>query len=497
LYFTGSSFYFISVSFFLLFFLFNYYGAINKKYISNEKRNGCSKIAKEISGVYLLDSNLQWNLDLDYLTSRAVFILSLNTFYNSASDITLLGIENAVVEASESFQNMSSYNLAYTTLKSVTYFRYLGVFSNHFIQTTGDATSLYTLSDYSLVQASSASGVCNIEGYLNFDQTSSEIKNVWTNLTEITNSKEIECSTFLNPLAKVNNNNNNTIRDEPVHNRILYNQLTYILDVHTFTIAMSINLDYNSADDLSYVVNLKETQFYFHGKQYIIKEHSDDRYDMKNIFCLMANSSDSSSSSSSSSSSHNEVKKFVTKLCFINILHVLALPIFNHIGNSFIQPEYCDCTSKVGYSERCNMFNLMTGIVFYKRLHDNETIVDDVIRLMTLANRYESYEEFNNASYLAQFYSYDQQTTMHHSNALHESFDFCRINSSSYSNNMNETATTTDDDDETLSCSMINIYNMQDPLYPNYFVNRFTGYKEFNGSCSDFYKFKSKLVANR
>ena len=206
MYFAGSIFYFISVSLFLLFFLFNYYGAINKKYISNEKRNGCSKIAKEISGVYLLDSNLQWNLDLDYLTSRAVFILSLNTFHNSASDITILGIENAVVEASESFQNMSSYNLAYSILKSVTYFRYLGVFSNHFIQTTGDAISLYTLSDYSLVQASSASGVCNIEGYLNFDQTSAEIKNVWTNRTEITNSKEIECSTFLNPSAKVDNN---------------------------------------------------------------------------------------------------------------------------------------------------------------------------------------------------------------------------------------------------------------------------------------------------
>jgi hypothetical protein len=408
----------------------------------------------------LLDSNLQWNLDLDYLTSRAVFILSLNTFYNSASDITILGIENAVVEASESFQNMSSYNLAYSILKSVTYFRYLGVFSNHFIQTTGDATSLYTLSDYSLVQASSASGVCNIEGYLNFDQTSAEIKNVWTNRTDITNSKEIECSTFLNPFAKVdryknnndNNDYNNTIRDEPVHNRILYNQLTYLLDVHTFTIAMSINLDYNSVDDLSYVFDPEEIQFYFHGEQYTIKEHSDDRYDMKNIFCLMTNSS---------SSSHNKVKKFVTKLCFINIFQALALPIFNHIGNSFIQPEYCDCTSQVGYSKRCNMFNLMTGILFYKRLHDDETVVNDVIRLMTLANRYESYEEFNNASYLAQSYSYDQQTTMNHPNALNASFDFCRINSSSYSSNMDETATA---NDETSSCRMINIYNMQDPL---------------------------------
>jgi len=479
----GSIFYFTSLTLFLLFFLFEYFNAINKKYISNEVRKGCYKIAKDISGVYLLDSNLRWNLHFDYLTTRAVFKLSLNSFYNSASDITKLGIENAVVEASESFQSMSSYNLAYSILKSVTYFRYLGLFRNHFIQTTGDAISLYALSDYSLVQASSASGVCNIEGYLNFDQTSAEIKNVWTNLTEVTNKKAIECKTFQSAVVynKNKNNTGTTIRDEPVHNRILYNQLTYILDVHTFTIAMSINLDYNSVDDLSYVVNPKEIQFYFHGEQYTIKEHSDDRYDMKNIYCLMANSSDSS---------NHKVKEFVTKLCFINIWHALTLPIFNHIGNSFIQPEYCDCTSKVGYSERCNMFNFMTGIVFYKRLHDDETVVNDVIRLMTLANRYESYEEFNNASYLAQFYSYDQQTSMNHSNALNTSFDFCRINSSSY---MDETATTV----ETSLCSMVNIYNMQDPMHPNYFVNRFTGYKEFNGSCSDFYRFKSKLVANR
>ena len=450
------------------------------------------------------------------MTSRAVFILSLNTFSNSASDITTLGIEEALVEASESFQNMSSYNLAYTTLKSVTYFRYLGVFSNHYIQTTGDATSLYALSDYSSVQASSALGVCNIEGYLNFDQSSSEIKTVWTNLKDVIDSKEIECNSFLNPSVVLVNNNNNTnittttIRDEPIRNRLLYSQLTYILDVHTFTIDMSINLGYNSVDHLSYVVNFKEKQFYFHGEHYTIKEYSDDRYKMKNIFCLVAKSSDTSSSDTSSDSSNIKiVKTFVSKLCFISVLNVLALPIFNHIGNSFIQPEYCDCSSKVGYSERCNMFNLMTGIVFYKRLHNNETIVNDVIRLMTLVNRYESYEEFNNASYLAQFYSYDQQTTLNHPNVLNTSFDFCRINSSAYSsymddNNNNsettrtdETTTTTTNDDEMSSCSMINIYNMQDPLYPSYFVNQFTGYKEFNGSCTDFYRFKSKLVANR
>ena len=123
----------------------------------------------------------------------------------------------------------------------------------------------------------------------------------------------------------------------------------------------------NSSDDLSYVVNPKETQFHFHEEQYTIKEHSDDRYDMKNIYCLMASSSSSNNNSSSSSS---------------------------------------------------------------------------------------------------------------------------RINSSSYSSNMDEI-------DETSSCRMINIYNMQNPLYPSYFVNRFTGYKEFNGSCSVSYKFKSKLVANR
>lgn len=461
IYHIGIPLYIVAICLFVFFVYYNYISAVGRKFISiDDTSSECFNVDKAVSGEYLLDSNLYWDNEKEYTASKAVFKITLNTFRNNVSDITVAGIKSTIYNAIIAFAELKTHNLAYTILLSMTYYRYLGTLRNHYLQTTGESPTVYLLSDYSLVTASSGKGVCNQDGIINYDFSKSQVQYTWYNVTDL---KSCEA---LNLIVEVYNKSN----DEPIRNKVSFSKKVYSLDTHTFTITTSINLGYNLLSDLSYVYNEKETKFQFNGLGYTIQEYTDLRHSMNNLLCAVNDTTAPENS--------------ITELCFIQAfpLHVYSLPIFNHIGNSFLHPEYCDCGSpKVGQSNKCNLFNLMSGKLFFNRKHEDETFADDAIRLMILRSRFESYDALNKAAYLAQFYSYDRSLTDNNTNLVASAFDFCSIQYSS-------------GDEE--YCSMINAYNIQDPVHPNFVVSNMLGFKQFEGSCRNFYKFNGIVTAD-
>jgi len=456
----GIPLYIIAICLFFFFGFYNYTSAVDQKFISIvDTSNECSNVDKAVSGEHFLDSNLYWDNEKEYIASQAVFKIKLNTFRNTVSDITIAGIKSKIYNAMIAFAELKTHNLAYTILLSITYYRYLGTLKNHYLQTTGESSSIYLLSDYSLVTASSAKGICDQDGIINYDLSRSQVHFIWNNITEL------KSCDAMNLIVDIYNKSN----DEPIPNKSLFSKKVFLLDTHTFTITTSINLGYNLLSDLTYVYNEKETKFQFDGLGYTIKEYTDLRYSMNDLFCAV-NDTEAPENS-------------ITELCFVQAfpLHVYSLPIFNHIGNSFLHPDYCDCSiPEVGQSDKCNLFNLMSGKLYFNRKHKDETFADDAIRLMILRSRFESYDALNKAAYSAQFYSYDSSLTENNPNMLVSAFDFCSIQSSS--------------DEE--HCSMINLYNIQDPGQPNFVVSRMLGFKQFEGSCKNFYKFNDNVTAD-
>jgi len=433
---------------------------VSTPFISLQSSAKCVDVKKTISGIYSFDTKQNWDSDGNYVPSNAAFILELNAFTDSTSDITVSGIKEAIYNAAVTFHEMKHHNLAYTMLLGVTYMRLVGTLKNQMVRVVGDVVPIYgpyTITDYSFVTAHNIDGVCKVNGSISLDFATSQVRNTFSkDLTACSNG----ISTYINKAPY------NWMKDEPLHNNVLFNDATYVVDLHTFAIAMSVNLGFISLSDLiPKQPSTTDIIFDFQGTSYTLKRYTDPRYSMKNIVCPVNNTP--------------IITKFnITQVCFVKVypFFIYGLPLFNHIGNSYQRPQYCDCNSSIGTSKNCNKFNWMSGLMFYRRRSKKETYVDDAIRLMTLIQKKTSYEMLNDEAYLAQFYGYGSPLTEINSAAYMKSFDFCRI------------------DDHQESCTMINLYSIQDPAETKYIINLDYGTEQRYGSCSNFYEFSPALT---
>lgn len=71
------------------------------------------------------------------------------------------------------------------------------------------------------------------------------------------------------------------------------------------------------------------------------------------------------------------------------------------MGANLFEAEYCDCEKpSIGNSKHCNIFNMMSGIIYYKRENAFPNVITDAKRLIELVGKYDTYADFNRAAYL-------------------------------------------------------------------------------------------------
>ena len=404
-----------------------------------------------------------------------MYKLKLDSFTINGSTMNREVIQQEIIRANKIFQKESSENLAYNLLLAMTYFRWIGQGKVQSLETTGDSGTIYSLiSQNALVSVSSIEGICDVSSILQYNPSLYEVKNVWADVKKLNRSSSCKV-----PFHKISMGSNGPSRDVPYSplssssssSSSIQQSITFILDVHSFTIALSINLGYNDISYLTYVHSLTgmdETSFIYNNIKYAIREYTDDRYLMQNIFCA--------TNISSSSVSGNEQIFFVPTLCFVRYFNMYALPLLNHIGKSFLSPIYCDCSTqnKTEESKECNRFNLMSSLIYF----NNDDLNDNAISLMALVSSQRSYADLNKASYNAQFYSYHSNLTQN----LQEYFEFCSLSSSSTSSNSHDR-----------SCSMTTLYDIDYVMNSTHYVNSVFSFKRVRGYCNPFYYFKDEV----
>ena len=125
----------------------------------------------------------------------------------------------------------------------------------------------------------------------------------------------------------------------------------------------------------------------YKGVSYQLLRYNDDRYSMEDVLCIQ---------------NQTEIPPGgvgVQQLCVFEYNNYLALPTYNHMGMHLFEPEYCDCSSPTGTSKQCNMFNLMSGTIYYKRNSSAYDHITDITRFIELVSKYNSYQDFNRAAY--------------------------------------------------------------------------------------------------
>ena len=481
-YFWGTIIYSIWLGSFVVFF---YYGFINggERSLSLVSSSDCSEVSKQVSGIFYLDDQQLWNIDDGYTSSSAMYKLTLNSFTINGSVMNQEVIKNEIIRANNRFQKESSENLAYNLLLAITYFRWIGQGKVQSLQTTGDSGTIYSLiTQNALVSVSSIKGICDISGLVQYSPSLYQVENIWSDFKKLNQS-----SLCQGPFYKISMGSNGPSHDDDVpYSSLLLSSssssqqsITFILDVHSFTIALSINLGYNDINYLTYITSMDEKQFTYNNIKYVIREYSDDRYQMKNIFCAT-----NISLSTTTSTAGTEQLFFVPTLCFVKYFNMYALPLLNHIGTSFLSPIYCDCLSEnIGKSKQCNRFNLMSSLIYF----NDDNLINNAMKLMALVSSKESYADLNKASYNAQFYSYHSNLTQN----LQEYFQFCSL--SSLSSSLSSSSTTNSKSYEGSSCSMTTLYDIDYVMNSEYYVNSIFAFKNDNGSCNPFYFFKQKV----
>ena len=345
-YFWGTIIYTIWLGSFVVFF---YIGFINggEHTLSLVRDSYCVEVSKQVSGIFYLDNQQLWNVDDGYISSSAMYKLTLNSFTINGSTMNREVIQQEIIRANKIFQKESSENLGYNLLLAMTYFRWIGQGKVQSLETTGDSGTIYSLvSQNALVSVSSIEGICDVSSILQYNPSLYQVKNVWADVRKLNQSSLCKV-----PFHKISMGSNGPSRDVPYSplspsssssSSSIQQSITFILDVHSFTIALSINLGYNDISYLTYVHSLTgmdETFFTYNNINYVIREYTDDRYLMQNIFCA-TNISSSSSSSSSGTKQFFLYQHYVLSdilICMLYHFLIILARVFYHLYIVIVQ----------------------------------------------------------------------------------------------------------------------------------------------------------------
>eukprot|EP00981_Chlorochromonas_danica_P013749 scaffold6829_cov162-Ochromonas_danica.AAC.5 len=159
------------------------------------------------------------------------------------------------------------------------------------------------------------------------------------------------------------------------------------------------------------------------------------------------------------------LSNYSPQVCIVTIGSVIALPIFQHVGNSTEWPILCDCRNPdlgdlSDEKHPCHQFNFMASLLYYN--------TDKFNGILELTSRY-TMKEIVQKSYLAMFLSSIYGASSSRSDELysnetliHEAFDWCH--SETYGN-----------------CSFL-VYSAWDEIYYDFTVNPYY-YQLRRGAC--------------
>jgi hypothetical protein len=272
-------------------------------------------------------------------------------------------------------------------------------------------------SRYTGLAIASAHGFCQLPTTTNFDQSNAYFQSTIVLQSALNDSL---CSTVAREY----------IIHRPVHLSPTY---PIYLDVRSFSTALSVNFGFVALENLI-LASGDTTPFTIVNAAgsvtYIIGQYYDVRYPlMQPIFCLI------------NSTILPPHWPNIERLCFVATSSAFFLPIVNHLGNSYSEPEYCDCASGIGKSDNCNDLSIIAGLIAFPMNSEkssnksgqamNPTYLSYSFELVAM---YPNYFAFNRASFNASSISVLQGLRTASPSVmtpayLENAFEFCKLKS--------------------------------------------------------------------
>eukprot|EP00981_Chlorochromonas_danica_P008198 scaffold2062_cov181-Ochromonas_danica.AAC.2 len=452
------------VGIFIYFLYVSYEDSISQAFISLQQDAGnCDSVPIAVNGQYLADMEGNWQGTPDYLSSNAVYTVTfsnfeinsvsqyeqmMTSFYSSLSQQGSIAIHhNLAFNLVMMMSFVQYYSVAYPSTEN---FSAIGFGQLQSISYTAIPAVVFNL-EHSRSNTASVHGFCNITGYSSYDQANSIITTAYGDASDYLTSSI--CMSAMNA--------GNAGYDATLDGSSIF---APYLDVRSLTISMAINNKLLSLDLLQ-PISRYQRLFTFNGTEYSLGEYFDPRFPyMSSLFCV-------ANKTSLAVGSH-----YPTQLCMMTLGSTIALPIFNHYGASSLRPAFCDCSTTIGRSRACQLFNFLPGLLFYNSLsthhltswsifdgNNTYELLEDLglIDLMRLVGRFDSYEDLNKAAYNASFMTLSSTNSNCSSSCRQELFDFCTLSNA--------------------TCSVF-VYNSQSGVSQSTSTYK---YQLSNGSCSN------------
>eukprot|EP01038_Epipyxis_sp_PR26KG_P008682 gene8682-11733_t len=430
MYYFGTVAHIVALVLFIGFTVTNYQSAISQKYISLQYSQGCSSVPISVGGTFLVDTNGLWQGAPDFQYSLAEYSLTLNNYTVQTSSDYVFMIDRFQKNLDHVSNHTENFDLSYNLLYWMNYIIYffpekpdltdfssIGFGSLQYFQLSGDPLEVFELMNIQS-QISSEYGVCPLGSFAAFDRSTGIMTGVYSNSTQFSEN-EICFKSAYPPTLGYNIEIDNEIFD-------------FKLEVRSFSTALAVNMGIVQLSDLIQVQDLYTTFTAKDGVNYSLAEYFDVRFnDMLPVQCIRNQSALPPGTSGTR-----------RDLCFNLIGTTLALPVFNHIGNSDSVAEFCNC-STVGSSERCQSFNFLNSLVFYRNAKNPETAFRPnqlfqnlrelgLFVLLEVITQYETYFDFNRAAYNASFAAAagaygSASPEMSSASWLQEAYKFCYL----------------------------------------------------------------------
>lgn len=366
----------------------SYEGAISQAYISLQDTNGqCNPVEITVTGTYLADKQGNWIGSPAFSYSDAQYSLTLSNFEGTNEQYTtMMNFFHYVLTnlGNDALHDNLPYNLARWSSfvryysdedPGLTNFTTIGYGQLQYMQLTGNPQDIFNLEFQQLVMGSQ-DGYCPVTGFTEYDYANGEVFSS-VNYTQFMSNLVCYSTAIPNSLG---------------YSVVLDANIFQIrMEVRAFMTAFAVNTGILPITSL-YKAGSKAYNFVYANTSYVAGEYFDIRYaDMKPIFCLY--------------NTTHAPPGVISSLCFYIIGSTLALPVFNHFGTNLSQPVYCSCTNGIGITETCNMFNLLSGLLYFPVPLDltniPQMLFSQVTFLFKVLMKFPDYKGFNYAAYNA------------------------------------------------------------------------------------------------
>jgi len=328
--------------FFLYFFITSFSAAISEKFLALSGSSGhCNDVLSSPSATLLADYNGYWEGEALFSYSESLYNFQMNNWATNLSNYQyVMGVmlgENSLQVVGELAVN---YNLASNLL---TWMSYSGIVISENSEKqkftmNGDPTVIFDRK-HQRGSIGNYFGDCNAESSTTFNSGTS-MMSITYNYAEFTNNPN--CSGTVN-LADMGYN--------PAFDGE-YFSLSY--DVRSLASAVAVNQQVQYPDNFWFIAGTEMNYTYEQDGTsylYVMGQGFDDRYPgMEPVLC------------------GGDPYNYTAAPPFCGFLinnKVFALPLFDSYGADDTVPSYCDCSDGTGQTPNCNIFNFLSGLLFF------------------------------------------------------------------------------------------------------------------------------------